>query len=120
MFPHFRRWIKVTAVDDPFFNAAIEASHVLYNFLALNGGDVLPQPSFRAEGMQCFRPSAPMLTSLETLPDATAVDMPALYDHQRISAALRAGHGKFTFSSDNEVLFLGDKVMGNGCVVIYY
>jgi len=106
--------VKVTAVDEPFFNAATDAARILYNFLALHATDVLSQPQFLTEGTPCFRPSATMLTSLEMAPDAPPVSLPPLYDQKPLQAALRAGHGKFCFSSDNEVLFFGDEVMPNG------
>jgi hypothetical protein len=113
-FPFFRRWVKITT-DEAFFSAAVEASDVLYNFLALRATDVLPCPKFLAGGMQCFRPSAEMLTSVEMAPDESAVDIPPLYDQKPFEAAIRAGHGNFMFSSDNEVLFFGDQPMANGC-----
>jgi hypothetical protein len=57
-----------------------------------------------------------MLTSLETNAEAHSVDIPPLYDHMSFDAAIRAGHGKYTFSSDNEVLFFGDEVTDGGYV----
>jgi hypothetical protein len=106
----------VTALGEPTFSAAIEATQVLYNFLALRATNVLPQQRFLSEAAQCFRPSATMLTSRETLPDAITVDVPPLYDLKPLEAATRSGHGKYTFSSDNEVLFFGDQVTPNGYV----
>ena len=55
-----------------------------------------------------------MLTSLETLPEATPVDIPPLDNCVSFEAAIRSGHGKYVFSSDNEVLFLGDREIANG------
>lgn len=106
----------MSGVDEPFFAAALDGCEVLYNFMALRASDVLPPPQFLAGGEQCFRPSAEMLTSLEMVPDAAAVEVPPLYDQQPLQAALRAGHGQYVFSADNEVLFFGDELMGNGCV----
>ena len=60
-------------MDEPLFSSAVEESQVLYNFLALHATDVLPQPSFLSGTSACFRPSATMLTSVETIPDATAI-----------------------------------------------
>jgi hypothetical protein len=51
---------------------------------------------------------------LETMPDAVPVDVPPLYDQKPLQAAVRASHGKYTFSADNEVLFFGDEVTSNG------
>jgi len=106
----------VSAIDEPSFAAALDASQVLYNFLGLRATDVLPPPQFLAGGSQCFRPSASMLTSLDTTPNVTSVTVPPLYDQKPLEAALRAGHGKYVFSSDNEVQFFGDEVMENGYV----
>lgn len=113
-FPFFRRWIKISAFDEPAFAAAIDASKVLYKFLALRAPNVRPPPQFFASGSDCFRPSAAMLTSLETLPEATPVDIPPLENQASFEAAIRAGHGKYVFSLDNEVLFFGDKELQNG------
>lgn len=55
-----------------------------------------------------------MLTSLQTVPEAITVDVPPLYDLKPLEAAMRSGHGKYTFSSDNEVLFFGDNVTPTG------
>ena len=57
-----------------------------------------------------------MLMSLETVPDASPVEVPPLYDQKPMEAALRAGNGNYVFSSDNEVLFFGDELMENGYV----
>jgi hypothetical protein len=77
---------------------------------------VLPPPQFLAGSFPCFRPSATTLTSLETNADALSVDIPPLYDHLSYDNALRAGHGKYKFSSDNEVLFFGNEVTDDGYV----
>jgi len=94
----------VTAVSKPTFTAAMEASRVLYNFLSLGVVDTLPQLEYLAgPGVQSFCPSASMLTSLDTVPEATATEIPPLYNHGPLEAALRGGHGKYVFSADNEV-----------------
>ena len=113
-FPFFLRWIKVTAADDASFLDAIDASRVLFNFMSSGVGEVLPAPQFKAAGSACFRPSATMLTLLETVPNAIAVDIPPLYNHIPFEAAVVASHGKHCFSSDNEVLYFGDNVNCNG------
>jgi hypothetical protein len=113
-FPYFRRWIKISAIDEPFFAAAVEASKVLYNFMALRATNVLPRPQFLAGESECFRPSATMLTSIEMYPEATPTEIPPLEDNATYEAAIRASHGKFIFSPQNEVLFFGDKEMPNG------
>lgn len=93
---------------------AVDACQVLYNFLGMRVSEVLPQPRFLSGTVRCFRPSATMLTSLENVPDAIAVGVPPLYDRKPLDAAVRAGHGKYAFSSDNEVLFFGDEVASDG------
>ena len=103
----------MTAVDEPFFSAAMQARQVLYNFLALRATGVLPPPQFFAGGVECYRPSAETLTSLEKAPDAIAVDIPPLYEQAPYEAAIRTSHGKFAFTADNEVLFFGDEMMDN-------
>lgn len=108
----------MAAVDEPFFAAAIDASKVLFNFMALRVANVLRPPQFRAAGVECFRPSATMLTSVETVPDATPVEIPPLDNRSGFEAAVRASHGKYIFSSDNEVLFFGDKQLANGYAVV--
>lgn len=55
-----------------------------------------------------------MLTSLDTHPDATAVDFPPLYDEKPFKIAIEAGHGKYVFSSENEVLYFVDEIMPDG------
>lgn len=99
----------MAAVDEPFFAAANDASKVLFNFMALRVTNVLPPPRFRAAGVDCFRPSATMLTSLDTVPDAAPVDIPPLDNLSGFEAAIRAGHGKYVFSADNEILFCCDE-----------
>jgi len=100
------------------FSAAVEASHVLYNYLAINAEDVQPQPEYLVGSMRCFRPSASMLTSLETVPGTTAAEIPPLYNHKTFEAALDGGNGKYVFSSVNEVLFFGDEVSPSGYVTV--
>jgi hypothetical protein len=94
----------------------VEASNVLYNFMALRASNVLPRPQFLAGDSECFRPSATMLTALEIFPDATTTEIPPLENIAVYEAAIRAGHGKFAFSTQNEVLFFGDRQMPNGYV----
>ena len=55
-----------------------------------------------------------MLTSLEVQPDAATVEFPPLVDQAPFEAAIRARHGRYVFSSDNEVLFFADKEMSDG------
>lgn len=117
-FPHFCRWVKITSTAEPFFSNAIEGSRVLYNFLAISADNVLPRPEFLAGTTRCFRPSAAMLTSLDTVLDAIAIKVPPLYIHEPLEAAIRGGNGKYVFSSDNEVLFFGDDVLAEGFVVL--
>lgn len=76
--------------------------------------DVLPPPKFLAAGTPCFRPSAMMLTSTETEVEITTVEIPPLYDQEPFHAAIQAGHGKYAFSTDNEVLFFGDEINAEG------
>lgn len=85
--------------------------------MASRVNDVRPAPDFRAGGLPCLRPSAEMLTSSAAGQDVIPVDIPPLYDHAPFYEAIQAGHGKFTFSSDNEVLYFGDEPTTTGCVV---
>lgn len=117
-YPHFRRWVKVTVIDEPMFSDTIEATRILYNFMAISAEDVLPQPEFFVGAARSFRPSASMLTSLETVPQATTVDIPPLYNHWALEAALQAGNGKYMFSPDNEVLFFMDQTSMDGYVAV--
>jgi hypothetical protein len=55
-----------------------------------------------------------MLTVVEKFPEAKAVEIPPLDHRAPLLAAIRAGHGKYVFSSDNEILFFGDKEMPDG------
>lgn len=66
-----------------------------------------PRPRF-------FRPTATMLTDLETAPAATATDIPPLENHSPFAAAIRHGHGRFLFSSENEVMYFDDDILCNG------
>jgi hypothetical protein len=97
----------------------VEASNVLYNFMALRASNVLPRSQFFAGESECFRPSATMLTTLDVFPEATSTEIPPLENVVAYEAALRAGHGKYVYSSQNEVLFFGDKEMPNGYYLSY-
>lgn len=55
-----------------------------------------------------------MLTCLETVPGATSVTIPPLYDRRQFDAAIKSGHGKYKFTSDNEVLFFCDEELPDG------
>ena len=114
LFPHFFRWIKVSAVSDPSFDTAVAAREVLYNFLALKAKDIRPRRSFRVGDLEAFRPTAAMLTAVNINTGATVVDIPPLYDAQPFEAALRHGHGEFAFTTDNEVLYFSDKAQVDG------
>lgn len=59
-----------------------------------------------------------MLTLLGTSFDSTPVELPPLYDKRPFVAAMLAGHGKFEFTSDNEVLYFGDEPNLDGQVVL--
>lgn len=100
--------MKLLAVDDPFFNSAMDASETLFKYL----GDGLPAVKnlhvFREGGKTCFRPSATMLTSLEQFPNATTVDFPPSENRRPFIEAMNASGGAFVFSADNEVLFCRD------------
>ena len=113
-FPYFRRWVKITAFGDPFWTTSLEASESLYNFMAENVQKVLPAQEFRTGEAKCLRPSAPMLTSLKIFPNATAVDFPPLENAAPFEAAIRAGHGKYIFSAENEILFMKDEQDATG------
>ena len=110
-FPFFRRWIKVTATDDPAFASAVEARHIFFDFMAMRAANVQAMPLFSVERHECFRPSATMLTSAETDPDASVADIPPLENAQPFEAAVNAAHGKFLFSTDNEVLIFGEEFL---------
>ena len=94
-FPFFPRWIKVSGVRDPLFAAALDAGNGVYNLMALQAQNVLPRRRFFVEHAECLRPSAGMLTSLETNPNATAVEIPPLTIPVRFEAAIQAGHGRY-------------------------
>lgn len=113
-FPFFRRWIKITGVDSPSFAEALKAHEILYHLLADKAIGALPPPRFLVGGTLCLRPSACMLTSLEISPNASPVEIPPSYDDTPYEAAIRAGHGKYIFSDENEVLFFNDEVNANG------
>lgn len=106
--------MKITAIDEPTFAAAIEASGVLFKFLASHATDVVPVRQFRTDNHICLRPSATTLTSLEAVPEATSVNIPPLYNRRPFDAAIRSGHGRFKFLADNEVLFFGDVELRDG------
>jgi hypothetical protein len=58
-----------------------------------------------------------MLTCVNTVPEATKVDFPPLEDSAPYEAAVRAGHSRYVFAADNEVLYFRDEQMPNGYVV---
>jgi len=118
-FPHFYRWIKLSAVGDPSFVDAIDARDVLYNLLALRTRDMRPRRSFVVGNLESIRPSAEMLTSLEVNANAVPVEIPPLYDAQPFETSVRHGHGKFAFTADNEVLYFADKAGCDGFVISY-
>ena len=117
-FPHFCRWVKLCARDDAHFTAATEAREVLYNLLALRARNILPRPSFCIGNLECFRPSAEMLTSVDINPGAEVTEIPPLYDAQPFLNAIYQGHGEYAFTTDNEVLFFKDKAEPNGYVIL--
>lgn len=82
--------------------------------MSMSVPNVRPPPRFSAGGTRCFRPSADMLTSLENSPGSAPVDIPPLYNQAPITDAIRAGHGNYVFSSENEVSFFGDEDTPNG------
>lgn len=110
----------MSAVGDPSFIDAMDARDVLYNLLALRTRDMRPRPSFRVGNLDSIRPSAEMLTSLDVNPNATPVEIPPLYDAQPFETSLRQGHGKFAFTTDNEVLYFADKAGNDGFVVSWF
>lgn len=57
-----------------------------------------------------------MLTSIETVPNAKPAVIPPLYDERALETVIRGVHGKFIFSTDNEILYFGDKPGQNGYV----
>ena len=118
-FPFFQRWVKLIAIDNPSFVKAIEAHHVLYEFMASHVSNVQPAPDFCAGGLPCLRPSAAMLTPSAAGEEVIPVEIPPLYDHGPFNEAIQASHDNFTFSSDNEVLYFGDQPTANGCIANY-
>jgi len=107
----------LSTTGDKSFAAAIEAREVLYNLLALKAKDMRPRCSFRVGNLECFRPSAEMLTSLDVNPHAVVVDIPPLYDVLPFETALHQGHGEFAFTVDNKVLYFADATECDGCVI---
>lgn len=105
----------LSAKDDPSFSDAIAAREVLYNLLALKAKDLRPRPSFQIGNLECLRPSAEMLTSLDVNPNAPEVDIPPFYDSRPFEAAVSQGHGRYAFTADNEVLYFMDKAEDDGC-----
>ena len=98
------------ATDD-LFASALEAHRTIFDFMAMRATNVLAAPRFMVEHLECFRPSATMLTSVETVPDAVATDIPPLENIELFEAAINAGHGKYIYSADNEVLVFGEEFM---------
>lgn len=115
--PHFLRWIKLSASDDPNFTAAIVARDVLYNLLGLKAKDIHPLRSFHLGTVECFHPSTEMLTSVNVNPNAPVVDIPPFYDTQALEASIHQGHGEYSFTANNEVLYFTDKTGGDRCDV---
>ena len=108
--------MKLSAVDDPSFSSAIAARDVLYGLLALKARDVRPRRSFHVMKLECLRPSAEMLASLEVNATAPVVAMPPFYDAEPFEAAIRQGNGQFSFTADNEVPYFRDKMESDRCV----
>ena len=107
--------MKVAASDEPFFASCLDANKELYDRFKAEQTDVYDLPQYWLGKTECFRPSATMLTSIKTSPDATSADIPVLDNQASLMAAIRSGHGKFIFSSDNQVLFTADRELPNGC-----
>ena len=107
----------LSAVDDPNFADAITTREILYNLLALKAKDIRPRPSFRIGVLDCFRPSAEMLTSVDINPNAPIVELPPFYDVRPFEDAVRQGHGQFAFTADNEVLYYADNAKQDGYVI---
>ena len=100
-------------MDESNFNNAVDASQVLYKSIVSKVDHALPPTRFLAGRTPCFRPSALMLTSLEMTPDAVAAVIPPLYNIDPFDAAIRAGHGRYASTSDNEVLYFRDELTEN-------
>ena len=93
------------------FASALEARRTVFDFMAMRATNVLAPPRFLVERLECFRPSATMLTSVETVPDAIATDIPPLENVELFEAAIDASHGKYIYSADNEVLVFGEEFL---------
>lgn len=106
----------LSASDDPSFVDAVTAREVLYNLLALKAKDIRPRPSFRMGNLECFRPSAEMLTSIDINPNAPIAELPPFYDARPFEDAIQQGHGQWAFTADNEVLYYADKTGHDGYV----
>lgn len=92
------------------------ARQVLFTFLGSRTHNLEPLLDYPVGDSHCFRPSAAMLTLSE---NAAPADTPPLYDHKVFDAAIRAGHGNFKFTADNEVLFFGDELTKDGYVHLF-
>lgn len=88
--------------------------------MASHVNDVQLAPDFCAGGLPCLHPSAEILTSSAAGQDVIPVDIPPLYDHAPFVEAIHTSHGKFTFSSDNKVLYFGDEPTTTGCMVYLF
>lgn len=95
----------------------MDARDVLYNLLALKASDMRPRRSFCVRNLESIHPSAEMLTSLDVNSNAAVVKIPPLYDAQPFETSLHQGHGKFTFTADNEVLYFADRAGCDGFVI---
>lgn len=113
-FPFFRREIKISACSDPSFADAMNARNVLCDFMARSVKDKHPPVLLEPGEVGFFNPSATMLTLLNLVPSATAVDIPPFDNYAAFQAAIQVGHGRFLFSSDNEVLIFEDEIKCNG------
>ena len=85
-FPFFRWWVKIVATDD-LFASALEARRTVCDFMAMQATNFLAAPRFLVE----------RLLPLEKV--------------ELFEAAIDAGHGKYIYSADNEVLVFGEEFM---------
>jgi hypothetical protein len=113
-FPFFYRWIKVSAVSDPSFIKAKNATRQLYKFMASATGEEGPVLEQLLDDTEFFRPSARMLSEVVDDPQAVPVDIPPLDHHAPFEDAIRAGNGEFIFAAENKVLFFGDNILRDG------
>ena len=111
--------MKLSAVDDPSFSSAIVARDVLYGLLALKAKSVQPRRSFHVMKLECLRPPAEMLTSLEVNASVPVIAMPPFHDAKPFEVAIRQGNGQFSFTADNEDLYFRDSMESDGCVICY-